>query len=86
VFPLGRFVPVTTVGHRALGAIDAPMKTLSVINPNAAGIDLGREKLLVSIAGHEPSVLGTVPEEVYRMRDFLKHKGVRAVAMPATGV
>ena len=62
------------------------MKTLSVINPNAAGIDVGSEKLFVSIAGDEPVVFGTVTEEVYRMRDFLKQNGVTTVAMEATGV
>jgi len=61
-FPLGRFVPVATVGHRALGVIDALMRTLSVINPKAAGIDVGSEKLFVSIAGDEPAVFGTVTD------------------------
>lgn len=62
------------------------MKTLSVINPNAAGIDVGSEKLFVSIAGEDPEVFGTVTDEVYRMRDFLKQRGVTTVAMEATGV
>jgi transposase len=62
------------------------MKTLSVINPNAAGIDVGSEKLFVSIAGEDPEVFGTVTDEVYRMRDFLKQRGVTGVAMEATGV
>ena len=48
------------------------MRTLSVINPKAAGIDVGSEKLFVSIAGDEPVVFGTVTDEVYRLRDFLK--------------
>ncbi len=86
VFPLGRFVPVTTVGHRALGVIDALMRTLSVINPKAAGIDVGSEKLFVSIAGDEPVVFGTVTDEVYRLRDYLKQAGNTTVAMEATGV
>ena len=62
------------------------MKTLSVINPNAAGIDVGSEKFFVSVAGDEPVVFGTVTDEVYRMRDCLKQKGVTTVAMEATGV
>lgn len=62
------------------------MKTLSVINPKAAGIDVGSEKLFVSIAGEEPAVFGTVTDEVYCLRDLLKQKGVTAVAMEATGV
>lgn len=62
------------------------MQTLSVINPNAAGIDVGSEKLFVCIAGEDPEVFGTVSDEVYRMREFLKQKGVTSVAMEATGV
>jgi len=57
-----------------------------VINPQAAGIDVGSEKLFVSIAGDEPVVFGTFTEEVYRLRDYLKEKGVETVAMEATGV
>lgn len=62
------------------------MKTLSVINPNAAGIDVGSEKLFLSIAGDEPVVFGTVTDEVYRLRDYLKQDGVTTVVMEATGV
>lgn len=62
------------------------MKTLSVINPQAAGIDVGSEKLFLSIAGDEPVVFGTVTDEVYRLRENLKEHGVTGVAMEATGV
>lgn len=62
------------------------MKTLSVINPNAAGIDVGSEKLFLSIAGEEPVVFGTVTGEVYRLRDYVRQHGVTTVAMEATGV
>ena len=47
---------------------------------------MGSEKLFVSIAGDEPAVFGTVTDEVYRMREFLKQKGGTTVAMEATGV
>lgn len=62
------------------------MRTLSIINPDAAGIDVGSEKLFVSIAGDEPVVFGTFTSEVYRLRDHLKTKQVKTVAMEATGV
>jgi transposase len=62
------------------------MKTLSVINPHAAGIDVGSEKLFLSIGGDEPVVFGTVTDEVFRLRDNLKENGVTSVAMEATGV
>lgn len=62
------------------------MKTLGVINPKAAGIDIGSEKLHTSIAGDEPVVFGTFTHEVYRLRDYFLKEGVQTVAMEATGV
>ena len=62
------------------------MKTLPVLNPNAAAIDVGSEQLHLSIAGDEPVVFGTFTDEVYRLRDYLKAQGVSSVAMEATGV
>src|SRR6266404_1137238 len=62
------------------------MKTLSVINPNAAGIDVGSEKLFVSIAGDTPRVFGTFTVELEALRDWFKAQGVRSVALEATGV
>ena len=62
------------------------MKTLSIIKPNAAGIDVGSEKLFPSIAGDEPVVFGTVTDEGYRLRDHFQRQGVKPVAMEATGV
>ncbi len=62
------------------------MKSLPIINPHAAAIDVGSEKLHLSIAGDEPEVFGTVTSEVYRLRDYLQEHGVTTVAMEATGV
>jgi transposase len=62
------------------------MKSLPVINPKAAGIDVGSEKLHTSIAGDEPVVFGTFTHEVYRLRDHFLQQGVQTVAMEATGV
>jgi transposase len=62
------------------------MKSLPVINPQAAGIDVGSEKLHTSIAGDEPVVFGTFTNEVYRLRDHFLQQGVQTVAMEATGV
>ncbi len=63
-----------------------PMKTLSVINPHAAAIDVGSEQLHLSIAGDQPVVFGTVTDEVYRLRDYLQAQGVTTAAREATGV
>ena len=62
------------------------MKSLPVINPKAAGIDVGSEKLHTSIAGDEPVIFGTFTNEVYRLRDHFLQQGVQTVAMEATGV
>ena len=62
------------------------MRSLSVINAKAAGIDIGSEKLHTSIAGDKPVVFGTFTNEVYRLRDYFVEQGVQTVAMEATGV
>jgi len=62
------------------------MKSLPVINPKAAAIDVGSEQFHLSIAGDEPVIFGTVTDEVYRLRDYLKEHSANSVAMEATGV
>jgi transposase len=62
------------------------MKTLPVIDPLATGIDVGSEKLHVSIGGDQPVVFNTFTNDVYRLREWLKSQGVSQVAMEATGV
>jgi hypothetical protein len=63
-----------------------PMKALPVLDPKAAAIDVGSEKLHTSIAGEPPKVLGTFTSELEALRDWFKQQGVRTVAMEATGV
>jgi len=62
------------------------MKPLPVLDPKAAGIDVGSEKLHVSIAGDAPLVFGTFTSDLEALRDVLAKSGVRSVAMEATGV
>jgi transposase len=62
------------------------MKPLPVIDPKAAGIDVGSEKLHVSIAGDTPRTFGTFTSDLEALRDWFKAQGVRTVAMEATGV
>jgi len=54
--------------------------------PDSAFVDVGSEKLHVSIAGGPPEVFGTVTAELHRLRDWLKSQQARGVAMEATGV
>ena len=62
------------------------MKALPVLDPKAAAIDVGSEKLHVSVAGDAPKVLGTFTGDLERLRDWFGAQGVRRVALEATGV
>jgi transposase len=59
---------------------------LPIINPHAAGIDVGSEKFFVSVAGQEPKVFLTVTEQMEELCCHLKAQAVETVAMEATGV
>ncbi|MEW6157605.1 MAG: IS110 family transposase [Verrucomicrobiota bacterium] len=60
--------------------------TLPVLDPLAAFVDVGSEQMHVSIAGGLPEIFGTFTTELHRLRDWLKERGVKSVAMEATGV
>src|SRR5580692_5008210 len=62
------------------------MKALPVLDTRAAGIDVGSEKLHVSIAGDTPKVFGTFTGDLERLRDWFREQGVHSVALEATGV
>jgi transposase len=59
---------------------------LPIINPHAAGVDVGSEKFFASVAGQEPKVYLTVTEQMKQLCEDFKAAGVRTVAMEATGV
>lgn len=62
------------------------MAELRVLDPHAAFVDVGSERMYVSIAGDTPVVFGTVTTQLHALRDWLLAQGVRSVAMEATGV
>jgi transposase len=62
------------------------MKALPILDPKAAAIDVGSEKLHVSIAGETPKVFGTFTSDLSRRRDWFQERQVHSVAMEATGV
>ena len=62
------------------------MNALPVLDPNAAAIDVGSEKLHTSIAGDTPKLFGTFTGDLEALRDWFQQQGVRTVAMEATGV
>ncbi len=62
------------------------MKVLAVLDPRAAFVDVGSERMHVSVAGGTPAVFGTVTTQLHALRDWLLSQDVHAVAMEATGV
>jgi transposase len=62
------------------------MQPLPVLDPKAAGIDVGSEQMYVSVAGGAPKVFGTTTGQLHALRDWLVDQGVRSVAMEATGI
>jgi transposase len=62
------------------------MPALPLLDPLAAFVDVGSEQMHVSIAGGPPEVFGTVTTELHRLRDWLRERRVKSVAMEATGV
>jgi transposase len=62
------------------------MQPLPVLDPKAAGIDVGSETLYVSIAGDTPRIFGTTTGQLHALRDWLREQAVGSVAMEATGV
>ncbi len=60
--------------------------TLPVLDPLAAFVDVGSEQMFVSIAGGPPEGFGTVTTELHRLRDWLQERGVKSIALEATGV
>lgn len=62
------------------------MKGLPLIDPKATGIDVGAERLHVSVGGDAPRVFGTMTRDVAELVGYLTEQGVVSVAMEATGV
>lgn len=61
-------------------------KSLNVIHPNAAGIDIGSKSFYVDAGADEVKVFPTYTEGCHAVRDYLKLKGIKTVAMESTGV
>lgn len=57
-----------------------------MVNSHAAGIDIGAEKIFVSVDGSAVVHFSTYTSDYYRCIDYLKGHGIERVAMEATGV
>ena len=64
----------------------SPSASIPLINPRAAGIDVGSRKMFVSIAGGPPKVFGCCTEDLRQLVRCLQEDQVTTVAMEATGV
>lgn len=62
------------------------MKSLPILDDKATGIDVGSERLHVSVGGQEPRVFGTMTRDIQQLVQWLRQQGVRSIAMEATGV
>ena len=62
------------------------MKSLDVLNPNAAGIDIGTEMIFISVSGLPVRKFSTFTENLIEACVYLKENKVTPVAMEATGV
>jgi len=60
--------------------------SLRILDPLATFVDVGSEQMHVSIAGGPPEVFGAMTIQLHALRDWLKARGVKSVAMEATGV
>ena len=67
-----------------------PFRGLSRVNPNAAGIDIGAEEIVVCVPGPENTQLvktfGNYTADLQAIGRWLQEHGVETVAMESTGV
>jgi transposase len=61
--------------------------SMRIINPHAAGIDVGSRSHFVAVGQQEEDVreFGVFNEDLFSMSDWLKEKQIRSIAMESTG-
>lgn len=61
--------------------------SMEVVNPQAAGIDVGSRSHWVAVGQLESDVreFGVFNEDLFAMADWLKEKGIKTIAMESTG-
>jgi transposase len=68
----------------------ASVEPLLVVNPNAAGLDVGSEEMWAAVpADRDPQpvrVFGTFTPDLYALADWLEACGIETVVMESTGV
>lgn len=61
-------------------------KSLEVVHPHAAGIDIGSRSFYVDAGDEEVKIFPTYTEGCHALRDYLKKKNITTAAMESTGV
>ncbi|HLP35190.1 MAG TPA: IS110 family transposase [Amoebophilaceae bacterium] len=61
--------------------------SMEIVNPNAAGVDVGSRSHWVAVGQHEEDVreYGVFNQDLFDMADWLQEKQVKTVAMESTG-
>ncbi len=63
---------------------------MDIVVERGAGLDVHQETVVATIDGvgikKETRTFGTVTNELYRLRDWLKENGITHVAMESTGI
>jgi transposase len=78
-------------GRRTRGIEEAhPFAGMSQVNANAAGVDIGAEEIVVSVAGEENKQIvrafDNYTVDLQNIGKWLKERNARTVAMESTGV
>lgn len=61
-------------------------KTLQIVHPHAAGIDIGSRSFFVDAGEEKIKIFPTYTEGCHALRDYLKTQKITTVAMESTGV
>ena len=72
--------------YNYIQGVQMPHSKISKINPKAAGIDIGSEKIFIGIEDKEVKSFGTFTNEYLKAIEYLKENKITTVAMEATGV
>ena len=94
VFPYGSvpFIPIASLSHKLLYSLTIKSKVMAketifeTVHEHVAGIDIGAEQIFVSPDGSEVVNFETFTSSYHACALYLKEKGIRKVAMEATGI
>ena len=78
------------IRQKALKVLRDQTENFDIINPNAAGIDVGSEQMFVAVPQNRDSepvrCFGAYTEDLHRLADWLSSCNITSVVMESTGV